>query len=280
MDDEERRLSVFAAVQMTSGPDVGRNLHVVEPLIAAAVDRGAKVVLLPENFNFLGRRDSDKREVAEQPGAGPTQDFLATQAQRHGIVLIGGTQPLKAAASDGRVTNSCLVYDAGGHCIARYDKIHLFDVDVPEKPGESYRESNHVARGDAVVTVDTPCGRVGLSVCYDMRFPELYRRLSEAGAEVLVMPAAFTVPTGRAHWEVLLRSRAIENLCYVVAAAQSGVHANGRETYGDSLIVDFWGRVLTRLPRGSGVVTAAIDREAIARVRREFPALANRVLNR
>lgn len=273
-------MSVFAAVQMTSGPDVGGNLSVAGRLIAAAVDQGAQVVLLPENFNFLGRRDSDKREVAEVAGAGPTQEFLATQAQRHRIVLIGGTQPLKSAAADGRVTNSCLVYDAGGNGIARYDKIHLFDVDVPEKPGESYRESNHVAPGSAVVTVDTPCGRVGLSVCYDMRFPELYRRLSEAGAEILVMPAAFTVPTGRAHWEVLLRARAIENLCYVVAAAQSGVHANGRETYGDSLIVDFWGRVLARRPRGSGVVTAAFDRDAIARVRREFPALANRVLNR
>ena len=173
-------MTVFAAVQMTSGPDVGHNLKVAEPLIAAAADRGAKVVLLPENFNFLGRRDSDKRDVAETAGAGPTQDFLAAAAQRHRIVLIGGTQPLKSAAADGRVTNTCLVYDPSGACIARYDKIHLFDVDVPEKPGESYRESAHVARGETVVTVDTPCGRVGLSVCYDMRFPELYRRLSEA----------------------------------------------------------------------------------------------------
>ena len=187
--------------------------------------------------------------------------------------------PLRSTADGGRVTNTALVYDASGRCVARYDKIHLFDVDVPGKPGETYRESAHVAPGRDVVVVDTPAGRVGLSVCYDMRFPELYRRLAAQGAEILVMPSAFTVPTGRAHWETLLRARAVENLCYVVAAAQSGVHPNGRETYGDSLIIDYWGRVLARLPRGSGFVTAPVDRDALGRVRTEFPALKNRVLS-
>jgi deaminated glutathione amidase len=271
-------VTVFAAVQMTSGPDVAANLAVAADLIAAAVEADASVVLLPENFNFIGRRDADKRAVAESYGAGPTQDFLAAAARRHGVWIVGGTQPLRSEAADGRVTNSLLVYDVAGRCVARYDKIHLFDVDVPGKPGETYRESAHVAPGHDVVLIDTPAGRVGLSVCYDLRFPELYRRLSAAGAEVLVVPAAFTVPTGRAHWETLLRARAVENLCYVVAAAQSGLHPNGRETYGDSLIVDYWGRVLTRLPRGSGFVSAAIDRDALGRVRGEFPALQNRVL--
>ena len=278
---------VVAALQMTSGPDVAANLAAAAPLLAAARDAGACVALLPENFSFLGRRDADKRTVAEAAGSGPVQDFLAASAARLGLWIVGGTTPIAAGAAgtagatgaaDGRVNNTCLVYDAAGACVARYDKIHLFDVDVPNQPGESYRESTHVARGSGVVVVDTPVARVGLSVCYDMRFPELYRRLSAAGAELLVVPSAFTVPTGRAHWEVLLRARAIENLCYVAAAAQSGVHANGRETYGDSLIVDYWGRVLKRLPRGSGIVTAVVDRAALAGARASFPALAHRVL--
>jgi nitrilase len=263
---------------MTSGPDVAANLVAAGALVEAAAAAGAGVVLLPENFNLIGRRDVDKREVAEAFGSGPTQDFLAATAARLGVWIIGGTQPLKSVAADGRVTNSCLVYDASGRCVSRYDKIHLFDVDVPGKPGETYRESTHVQPGSEVVLVDTPAGRVGLSVCYDMRFPELYRRLSAGGAEILVMPAAFTVPTGRAHWETLLRARAIENLCYVAAAAQSGLHPNGRETYGDTIIIDWWGRVATRLPRGSGFISAEIDRAAIARGRADFPALANRVL--
>lgn len=271
-------MNVFAAVQMTSGPDVAANLATVGPLIERAAAQGAAVVLLPENFNFIGRRDADKREVAETFGEGPTQAFLAAAARRHGITLIAGTQPLRSESADGRVTNSTLVYDPSGRCVARYDKIHLFDVDVPGKPGETYRESSHVAPGHDVVTVDTPLGRVGLSVCYDMRFPELYRRLVSAGADILVMPAAFTVPTGRAHWETLLRARAIENLSYVFAAAQSGVHPNGRETYGDTIAIDPWGRVLKRLPRGNGVVTAAVDLDELRRIRAEFPALTNRVL--
>ena len=271
-------MTVFAAVQMTSGPEVADNLAVAGRLIDEAAAAGARLVLLPENFNFMGRRDGDKRAIAEPYGSGPTQDFLAGAAQRHGLWLIGGTQPLQSTVAGGKVTNTCVVYDPAGTAVARYDKIHLFDVDVPGKPDETYRESTHVAPGGDVVCVDTPAGRVGLSVCYDMRFPELYRRLSAAGAEILVMPAAFTVPTGRAHWETLLRARAIENLCYVVAAAQSGTHPSGRETYGDSLIVDFWGRVVTRRATGSGIISAPIDRDALARTRADFPALQNRVL--
>ena len=267
----------IAALQMTSGPDVAANLDSARALLEESRAAGAAVALLPENFSFMGGQGTDKRRVAEDFGSGPVQDFLSATAARLGLWIIGGTTPLKGAAADGRVTNSCLVFDAGGRPVARYDKIHLFDVDVPDKPGETYRESAHVVRGDETAVVDTPAGRIGLSVCYDMRFPELYRRLSAAGAEILVVPAAFTVPTGRAHWEILLRARAIENLCYLVAAAQSGVHPSGRETYGDSLIVDCWGRVLTRLPRGRGIVTADIDRAAIARTRADFPALANRV---
>ncbi len=272
-------MAIFAAIQMTSGPDVPANLAAAEPLLAEASAAGAAVALLPENFNFIGRKDADKREVAERFGAGPTQEFLARTARRLSMWIIGGTQPLRSDAAQGKVTNSCLVYDAVGECVARYDKIHLFDVEVPDKPGETYRESSHVAPGREVVTVDTPCGRVGLSVCYDMRFPELYRRLSAAGADVITFPAAFTVPTGRAHWETLIRARAVENLCYAVAAAQTGLHPNGRETYGDSLIVDYWGRVLTRLPRGSGIVAADIGREAMLATRAGFPSLSHRVLH-
>jgi nitrilase len=271
-------VTTFAAIQMTSGPDVAGNLAAAAPLLAEARAAGASVALLPENFNFLGRRDADKRAVAEPYGRGPTQDFLAAAAARLGLWIIAGTQPIAGEGGEDRVTNTSIVYDAGGRQVARYDKIHLFDVDVPEKPGESYRESANVAPGRAPVLVDTPAGRVGLSVCYDVRFPELYRRLVAQGAEILVVPAAFTVPTGRAHWELLLRARAVENLCYVVAAAQSGVHPNGRETYGDSLVVDHWGRVLARLPRGTGVVVADVDRAAMAGIRAGFPALSHRIL--
>ncbi len=178
---------------------------------------------------------------------------------------------------DGRVAAASLVISADGKRVARYDKIHLFDVDIPGK-AEAYRESAHVAPGHEPVVVETPVGRVGLSVCYDMRFPELFRKLSAAGAQILTIPSAFTVPTGRAHWETLLRARAIENLCVVIAPAQSGFHPNGRETYGDSLIIDHWGVVLQRLPRGQGCVVADIDLNRQADARTSFPALTHRVL--
>lgn len=286
-------MSAIAAIQMTSGPDVTANLEQARPLLEDAAQRGAQLAVLPENFSFLGLRDIDKREVAEVDGAGgPVQDFLAQTASRLKMWIVAGTTPIKAGrgdgasgdapagggpASDGRVAAACLVYDSNGKRVVRYDKIHLFDVDIPGK-AEKYRESANVAPGSKAVVIDTPVGKLGLSVCYDIRFPELYRRLSAAGAEILTIPSAFTAPTGRAHWETLMCARAIENLCYVVAAAQSGFHPNGRETYGDTLIVDYWGRIVQRLPRGRGCIVAQVDLQRQADTRRNFPALQHRVL--
>jgi deaminated glutathione amidase len=262
---------------MTSGPDVSANLREAAALLEEAAGRGAQLAALPENFSFMGLSDADKRHIAEEDGSGPVQDFLAESARRLGIWIVGGTVPLRGSG-DGRVAAACLVHDRAGERRARYDKMHLFDIQVPGR-AESYRESANVAPGSTPVTVDTPLGRLGLSVCYDVRFPELFRALSAAGAQILAVPSAFTEPTGRAHWETLLRARAIENLCCVLAPAQSGFHPNGRETYGDSMIVDHWGRVLDRLPRGRGCVVADIDLEQQRRDRGSFPSLAHRVLN-
>ena len=264
-----------AAIQMTSGPDVTANLAEARGLLEDVAARGAGLAILPENFAFMGLRDVDKRAVAEADGDGPIQDFLASAALRLHMTVVGGTVPLRAGA-DGRVAAASLVYGPDGRRSARYDKIHLFDVDIPGRT-EPYRESAHVAPGAGAAVVDTPAGKLGLSVCYDIRFPELFRSLSASGAQLLSIPSAFTAPTGRAHWETLLRARAIENLCYVIAPAQSGFHPSGRETYGDSMIVDYWGRVLQRLPRGRGSVVADIDLAAQAEVRSNFPALQHRV---
>lgn len=263
-----------AAIQMTSGPDVPANLEQARALLGDSAQRGARLAVLPENFSFMGLKDADKRAVAEADGSGPVQDFLAATARGLRLWIVGGTMPLRAGA-DGRVSAASLVYDSDGRRVARYDKIHLFDVDIPGR-AESYRESAHVAPGSAATVVDTPVGRLGLSVCYDVRFPELYRHMSAAGAQLLAVPSAFTSPTGRAHWEPLLRARAIENLCYVVAPAQSGFHPSGRETYGDSMIVDYWGRVLQRVPRGRGCAVADVELDALMSVRESFPALLHR----
>lgn len=265
-----------AAIQMTSGAEVADNLATARRLLAEAAAAGAQVAVLPENFALMARRDVERRAAAEPHGDGPIQSMLAATARAHGLWVVGGTVPLQVPGET-RVAAASLVYDAAGREVARYDKIHLFDVDVPGR-SESHRESSGIRPGSDVVTVDTPVGRLGLAVCYDMRFPELFRRMSAEGATWFTLPSAFTVPTGRAHWEVLLRARATENLCAVVAAAQSGFHANGRETWGDSLIVDHWGHVLARLPRGEGVVTARFDREAQRAARAAFPALSHRVL--
>jgi len=267
---------IVAALQMTSGANVGANLATASRLADEAAARGARVVVLPENFAFMGLKDADKLGVAEPEGRGPIQDALAALAARLRLWIVAGTVPL-AAPGGQRVAASCLVFDAAGERVARYDKIHLFDVDIPAR-NETYRESAFVAPGDTPRVLDTPAGRLGLAVCYDIRFPELFRAMSAAGAQWFVLPSAFTVPTGRAHWETLLRARAIENLACVVAAAQSGLHQNGRETWGDSLIVDHWGAVLARLPAGEGVVTAELDLEAQAQARRQFPALGHRRL--
>ena len=266
----------IAAVQMTSGADVGENLSVAGHLLAEASAAGAQVAVLPENFSFMGVRDADKRAVAELDGDGPVQQFLSRQARELSLCIVGGTTPIAAQKGE-RVAAACLVYGADGRRLARYDKIHLFDVDIPGRE-ERYRESANIVPGAHPALVPTPAGLLGLSVCYDMRFPELFRLMAAAGAEYFSVPSAFTVPTGRAHWETLLRARAIENLCFVVAAAQWGRHPSGRETYGDSLIVDYWGTVLDRLPSGRGVIIAEIDRQAQQKARLEFPALRHRVM--
>ena len=269
-------MGIVAAIQMTSSHVVADNLAAAAGLLREAKELGCEIACLPENFSFIGLRDADKVQVAEVDGEGPVQSFLSKTARDLKMWILGGTIVIRGDG-DGRVTNSSLLIDAAGKRVARYDKIHLFDVTIPGRD-EQYRESTHVAAGREPVIADTPVGRLGLSVCYDMRFPELYRDLVAQGAEWLAMPAAFTVPTGRAHWETLLRARAIENLCYVVAPAQSGTHSSGRETYGDSLIVDYWGQVLSRLAKGTGVITADIDLAKEAETRARFPALDNRQL--
>jgi deaminated glutathione amidase len=265
-----------AAIQMTSGHVVADNLAAAALLLRQAKDEGAEVACLPENFCFIGLKDADKLAVAEADGNGVVQQFLSDTARRLKMWILGGTIVMRGDTPN-RVANSSLLIDDAGNRVARYDKIHLFDVTIPGR-NEQYRESSHVMPGREAVLADTPVGRLGMSVCYDMRFPELYRQLVTQGAEWLAMPAAFTVPTGLAHWETLLRARAIENLCYVVAPAQSGTHSSGRETYGDSLIVDYWGQVLSRLAKGTGVITADIDLAKQAESRVRFPALANRQL--
>ena len=265
-----------AAIQMTSGHVVEDNLAAAALLLREAKDLGADIACLPENFSFLGLKDADKLKVAEVDGEGPIQNFLRDTARRLGLWILGGTTVIKGDSAS-RVANASLLIDDEGRRVARYDKIHLFDVAIPGRD-EKYLESTHVMPGREAVIADTPVGKLGLSVCYDMRFPELYRDLVARGAEWLAMPAAFTVPTGRAHWETLLRARAIENLCYVVAPAQSGTHTSGRETYGDTLIADYWGQVLSRLAKGSGVITADIDLAKQAETRARFPALDNRRL--
>lgn len=265
-----------AAIQMTSSHLVTENLSTAGEMLRAAKDAGAEIACLPENFAFIGLRDVDKQQMAETDGAGPAQAFLRETARALKLWILAGTINIRSE-TEPKVANASLLIDSDGKRVARYDKIHLFDVTIPGRD-EQYRESDTVEPGSKVVVADTPVGRLGMSVCYDMRFPELYRELVSRGAEWFAMPAAFTVPTGRAHWETILRARAIENLCYVVAPAQTGRHSSGRETYGDTLIVDYWGQVMSRLQTGGGVVTADIDRAAQADTRKRFPALENRQL--
>jgi nitrilase len=268
-------MGMVAAIQMTSNHVVADNLQAARVLLREARERGAQMACLPENFAFIGLKDADKLGVAEEDGEGPVQDFLCHTARDLKLWVLAGTTLLKDGGQ--RVRNTSLLIDADGRRVARYDKIHLFDVAIPGR-SEQYRESTHVSSGREVVLADTPVGRLGMSVCYDVRFPELYRELVTRGAQWLVIPSAFTVPTGHAHWETLLRARAIENLCYVVAPAQTGTHSSGRETYGDTMVVDYWGQVLARLPKGSGVVTADIDLAKQAEARQRFPVLDHRCL--
>ncbi len=265
-----------AAIQMASGPSVGANLMESERLINRAVERGAKMVVLPENFSFMGMAEDEKLRVAEADGAGPVQDFLSAQASKHGIFLIGGTIPL-STKSPKHIRAACLVYDSSGERVARYDKMHLFDVNL-EEGNEQYAESETIEPGDEVCCVDTPYGRLGLAVCYDLRFPEQFRQMAESGIDIIVLPSAFTAITGKAHWQHLVCARAIENLCYLIAPNQGGYHVSGRESYGHSMVIDPWGGIVDSLDSGAGVVVAEIDRDVIDRVRKNFPALEHRRL--
>jgi nitrilase len=257
---------------MVSTPDVNENLATAARLVAEAAAGGATLVTLPEYWPIMGMKDADKVAHAEQPGAGPIQDFMAQAAREHGIWLVGGTLPL-VSGEDGKVLNTTLVYDPQGKPVARYDKIHLFGF---TKGSESYNESATIVPGESVGSFEAPFGRVGLSVCYDLRFPELYRAMGECA--LIVVPAAFTHTTGMAHWEVLLRARAIENQCYVLASAQGGTHRNGRRTFGHSMLIDPWGEVKAVLREGEGVVSGELDPGYLAKVRESLPALRHRKL--
>lgn len=262
-----------AGIQMASGPQVSANLSEAERLIKLAAEQGAKLVALPEYFAIMGMKDTDKIKAREEEGNGPIQSFLSKMAKKHKIWLVGGSVPLKASVA-GKVRNACLVFDPSGKLAARYDKIHLFNLDLGN---EHYHEDDTIEAGDGIVVLETPLGVIGLSICYDLRFPELYRAMGEV--DLIVVPSAFTDTTGKAHWETLVRARAIENLCYVLAPAQGGYHISGRETHGNSMIVDPWGVVLDRLPRGSGVVIAGINPAYQASLRKSLPALKHRTLH-
>jgi len=267
-------VSKVAAIQMASGPNVKANLAEAEKLIKIAVQQEAELVVLPENFAIMGMAETDKVKIAEDLGSGLLQDFLKAQAIKNNIWLVGGTIPLRSEEA-GKAYASCLLINPQGEQVGRYDKIHLFDVTI-EASNESYTESETVSAGKDIVVVDTPFGRLGLAVCYDLRFPELFRAMVEQKMEICALPSAFTSLTGRVHWESLLRSRAIENLTFMVAADQGGYHVGGRETHGDSMIVDPWGQVLNRLPHGTGVVVADIDIGKLEHTRKMFPALEHK----
>jgi nitrilase len=261
-----------AAIQMASGPNVAANLQEAARLIELAAASGARVIALPEYFAIMGMKDTDKVDAREKDGEGPIQAFLAEQARRHQVWLVGGSVPIDCG-SQTKINNSCLIYDQDGKRVARYDKIHLFGFDMGQ---ERYTEERTIQPGNRVVTVESPYGRIGVSVCYDLRFPELYRAMGEV--DLILVPSAFTETTGKAHWDTLVRARAIENLAYVIAPAQGGYHVNGRETHGHTMIVDPWGVVLDRLPRGSGVVVAGVNPTYQAKIRRSLPALTHKTV--
>ena len=259
-----------AAAQMISGPDVEANLKEAERLIAEAADQGARLVALPEYFPLISPDESAKVRIRELRTGGPIQNFLADAARRHRIWVVGGSLPLEAEAAD-KVRNTTVIFDDQGRRVASYDKLHLFGF---VKGNERYDESATIEAGNEVITFEAPCGRVGVSICYDLRFPELFRAMGEVN--LIILTAAFTYTTGRAHWETLLRARAIENQCYVLASAQGGVHPSGRRTWGHSMLIDPWGDVLSCLPEGPGVVRGNVDRNRIAEVRASLPALEHR----
>ena len=266
----------IAAVQMISGPEVAPNLVIAARLIDQAASDGATLVALPEYFPLIGASDADRLAVRETDGDGPIQDFLAAKAKQHGIWIVGGSLPLLANETT-KLRNTCMVYDPTGTRVARYDKMHLFGFNKGE---ESYDEAKTIEPGDAVVSFDMKYGetswRVGVGICYDLRFPELFRAMGQI--DLLILPAAFTETTGRAHWELLLRARAVENQCYVLASAQGGRHPNGRLTHGNSMLIDPWGEILARMDKGEGVVACEIIRERLNEIRSSLPALQHRKL--
>jgi len=265
-----------AAIQMNSGGDVPGNLALVDELLGQASAAGVRLAVLPENFALMPRRAREKNAIAESPGEGPIQDFLADAAARYRLWIVAGSMPLRSPDPE-RTFGACIVVDDTGRRRDIYRKIHLFDVDLADSE-ESYRESRSMYPGDDPVVVKSPFGVIGLTICYDLRFPELFRRLVDADASIFTVPSAFTATTGRAHWHTLLRARAIENLGYVIAPGQSGKHADGRATYGHSLIVDPWGKILAEVEEGNGIATAEIEPQRVATLRRDFPALQNRRL--
>jgi predicted amidohydrolase len=272
----ETAISRVAAIQMNSGADVAANLALADRLLGDAAADACTLAVLPENFALMPMRGKDKAKHAEQPGEGPIQAFLSDAARRHELWLVGGSIPL-VSPEPGRVFGGCPVFDDTGALRSMYRKIHLFDVDLAASD-ESYRESNSMYPGDDTAVVATPCGRLGLSICYDLRFPEMYRQLVSSGASLFSVPAAFTAATGKAHWHTLLRARAIENLAYVIAAGQYGEHPDRRATFGHSMIIDPWGNILAELAEGDGHVAANIDLAWQEKLRSEFPALGNRRL--
>lgn len=268
---------IIAAIQMCSSSNVDENLNTVEKLINEAVARHAKMVVLPEMFAVMGEKASDKVEVREVLGEGKIQRFLSAQARAHKIWIVGGTIPI-ACDHANKIRAACLVYNDQGERVGRYDKIHLFDVSLSEK--ETYKESETTEPGDQIIVIDTPFGKLGLAVCYDIRFPELFRQLFDKGAEMIALPAAFTVPTGEAHWELLARARAIETFSYIIGACQGGTHANGRQTFGNSLIIAPWGNI-TAKQNGieEGIAYAEIDLDKVHEARRKIPVHAHRKVN-
>lgn len=269
-------MTLAAAIQMASGPNLNANLIEAGRLIKDAVGKGARLVVLPENFAVMGMKDVDNLACTEKPGKGPIQEFLSQQAAKHKIWLVGGTFPMESDIQ-GKAYSTCLVFDDSGRQAGVYKKIHLFDVRIGST-GEKYTESETIVSGEDITVIDTPFGKLGIAICYDLRFPEVFRKMLDMGAQLFVIPSAFTAITGKAHWEVLCRARAIENLSYLIAAAQGGYHVSGRETYGDSMIVDPWGQVLDRLAHGSGFVIADIDINHVESIRRNFPAVDHRRL--
>jgi deaminated glutathione amidase len=263
-----------AAIQMASSPSVSANLLEADKLIGEAAKAGTKLVALPENFALMGEHELDKVKAKEVDGSGPIQNFLSSVAKKYGVWIVGGTIPI-AANDNNKVRATCLIYNDQGERVARYDKVHLFDVNVPGTQ-EIYRESDSIESGDEPLVIDTPFGKLGIAVCYDLRFPEFFRTMGKLGMEILVIPSAFTAETGAAHWELLLRARAIENLCYVIAPNQGGFHLNGRKTFGHSMIIDPWGVVLDCYKTGGGFVSAEIDLERLEKVRSAFPVLNHR----